>query len=448
MNKPTMGKGGESDIIPKNVIDAAKRSLVNVEELSVHLLEFLTLCEPDVLAEMPPLQRAQALMMLAKATSTLYTLWLRCSGVHPDDHPVKTELERLSLYHDKLDRCMDLSKAPLRPSTTLNYQAATRFIEHSLPDLTPDQRQSMRDISRGEEAKNKFSEGRNSRKKRKCQSSEKQSVRAAAQEFLEKAAKELLGDSIGFSRRVGQSKGRIPNEVRVVWCWKSVEFPKLKPLNFPPALDKFKIDGLKEEIVAVRTPYYTPVVRALDSSKGGDTSGKGYKTLDVVVLQPFRGMKELFMLSWNVRKMDTVMVDAVVARAILQGTDLVRDIELVNRLTNPEVIDTIDILLAVELIPEEGEELTHRSVKGPSLLTKAKVEFTEDSLMLLDTIGGSSSILIFPKETGLYLMSNDKSGEITAALSIEGMKKSKALNMSGRSSLGNAKKLLGIVPYC
>lgn len=27
--------------------------------------------------------------------------------------------------------------APLRPSATLNYQAATRFIEHSLPDLTP-----------------------------------------------------------------------------------------------------------------------------------------------------------------------------------------------------------------------------------------------------------------------------------------------------------------------
>lgn len=28
-------------------------------------------------------------------------------------------------------------EAPLRPSTTLNRQAATRFIEHSLPDLTP-----------------------------------------------------------------------------------------------------------------------------------------------------------------------------------------------------------------------------------------------------------------------------------------------------------------------
>ncbi|XP_043694791.1 nuclear nucleic acid-binding protein C1D-like [Telopea speciosissima] len=192
-----MEKGGESHIIPKNVIDAVKRSLVNVEELRVHLLEFLALCEPNVLAEMAPLQRAQVLLMLTRATSTLYTLWLRSSGVHPDDHPVTTELERLSLYYDKLERCMDLSRAPLRPSTTLNYQAATRFIEHSLPGLTPVQRQSMRDLSRGEGAKNKFSEVRSSRKKRKCQSSEKQSVRAAAQEFLEKAAKELLGDNKG-----------------------------------------------------------------------------------------------------------------------------------------------------------------------------------------------------------------------------------------------------------
>lgn len=36
---------------------------------------------------------------------------------------------------------------------------------------------------------------RSLQKKRKYQSSEKQSVRSAAQEFLEKAARELLGDN-------------------------------------------------------------------------------------------------------------------------------------------------------------------------------------------------------------------------------------------------------------
>ncbi|XP_058082484.1 uncharacterized protein LOC131230602 [Magnolia sinica] len=83
---------------------------------------------------------------------------------------------------------------PLRPSTTINYQAATRFIEHSLPDLTAEQKQSMQDISRREGRKSSFHEHRGSRKKRKGPSSEKhQSVRDAAREFLEKATRELLG---------------------------------------------------------------------------------------------------------------------------------------------------------------------------------------------------------------------------------------------------------------
>ncbi|ONK66850.1 uncharacterized protein A4U43_C06F12680, partial [Asparagus officinalis] len=79
--------------------------------------------------------------------------------------------------------------APLRPSTTINRQAATRFIEHSLPDLTPGQRHSMREISRQEDTRNRFNN------KRKHSPSEKQSVRDAAQEFLEKAARELLGSN-------------------------------------------------------------------------------------------------------------------------------------------------------------------------------------------------------------------------------------------------------------
>ncbi|XWS26154.1 hypothetical protein CRYUN_Cryun26dG0006500 [Craigia yunnanensis] len=183
-----------SSVIPASVMDSVKTTLVNVENLRTHLLQFLSLSDPDVFAQMPPLQRAQALFSLAKATTTLFTLRLRCIGVHPDDHPIKSELERLSLYQDKLERFIDLSKAPLRPSTTLNSQAATRFIEHSLPDLTPGQRQSMRQISKGEGPRIKYSDS-SVKKKRKYQSSEKQSVQDAAKDFLEKAARELFGDN-------------------------------------------------------------------------------------------------------------------------------------------------------------------------------------------------------------------------------------------------------------
>jgi exosome complex protein LRP1 len=55
----------------------------------------------------------------------------------------------------------------------------------------------LRNISRGEGPKIKYLES-SVQKKRKYQSSEKQSVQTAAKEFLEKAARELLGDKVGF----------------------------------------------------------------------------------------------------------------------------------------------------------------------------------------------------------------------------------------------------------
>ncbi|KAG5244462.1 nuclear nucleic acid-binding protein [Salix suchowensis] len=181
-----------SKVVPESAMEAVERTLANLKQVESHLLEFLSLANPDVLDEMPPLQRAQSLFMFAKATSTLFALRLRTSGIHPEKHPIKTELERLSLYQDKLDQFVDISKEPSHRSTTLNYQAATRFIEHSLPGLTPEQRKSLRNISKGEGPKIKHTE-RSARKKRKCDTSEKQSVQTAAQEFLEKAARELLG---------------------------------------------------------------------------------------------------------------------------------------------------------------------------------------------------------------------------------------------------------------
>ncbi|XP_068648229.1 uncharacterized protein [Aristolochia californica] len=163
-----MGRNdGGNQIIPEIVLESTAKTLSNLEELKSHLFDFLAVAEPDACAEMMPLQRAHALLTLAKTISTLFTLRLRCGGVHPDNHAVKTEMERLSLYQEKLERFNDWNKAPLRPSTTLNCHAATRFIEHSLPDLTPEQRQSMQAISRTE---------------------------GAAQVFLEKASQELLGD--------------------------------------------------------------------------------------------------------------------------------------------------------------------------------------------------------------------------------------------------------------
>lgn len=204
---------GSATIIPESVMEAVKRTSNNIEDVRANFSEFLCLCDADVLAQLDPLERAQSLLLLAKVSTNLFALRLRCNGVNPDDHPVKSELERLNLYQEKVQRCIELNKAPLYPSATINSQAATRFIEHSLPNLSWEQKQSLRDISRREGSSSKYFE-RNMHKKRKHESPEKKSVQAATEEFLEKAAHELLGENKrGFKGPIQMEETNTDDEI-------------------------------------------------------------------------------------------------------------------------------------------------------------------------------------------------------------------------------------------
>lgn len=180
-----------SSVVPSDIIESLEAINTNCEEVESNLREVLAACDPDVLAELSPLDRAYTFLTLAKAVATLFTLQLRCSGDSPDEHEVKTELERLDLYTNKVEYYIDRNTA--RPTTTLNAQAATRFIEHSLPDLTTEQRRDMRDISRGMGPNRKSREDHGKKKKRKHDLAEKPSVAAEAAAFLAKAQKELFG---------------------------------------------------------------------------------------------------------------------------------------------------------------------------------------------------------------------------------------------------------------
>lgn len=180
-----------SSVVPSDIIESLEAINTNCEEVESNLREVLAACDPDVLAELSPLDRAYTFLTLAKAVATLFTLQLRCSGDSPDEHEVKTELERLDLYTNKVEYYIDMNTA--RPTTTLNAQAATRFIEHSLPDLTTEQRRDMRDISRGMGPNRKSREDHGKKKKRKHDLAEKPSVAAEAAAFLAKAQKELFG---------------------------------------------------------------------------------------------------------------------------------------------------------------------------------------------------------------------------------------------------------------
>ncbi|EAZ06306.1 hypothetical protein OsI_28540 [Oryza sativa Indica Group] len=188
----TAAAADSTSAVPPAVVSAAEDTLAAAESVGDHLAEMVAAAgeDPDAIAELPPLRRARAFLAMAKAAASLFAgrQLSRCSGVDPDEHPIKKEFERLSLWEEKLNRFEDWDKAPLRPTTTVNTQAAARFIGHSLPHLTTDQKRSMQAISRGEG-------GSYSGNKRKPQPPRpnKKSVRAATEEFLAKAALELSG---------------------------------------------------------------------------------------------------------------------------------------------------------------------------------------------------------------------------------------------------------------
>ncbi|XP_066325603.1 uncharacterized protein [Miscanthus floridulus] len=177
--------------VPPSVVSAAEETLAAAESVGDHLSHLLAAAaaDPDAVAELPPLLRARAFLAVAQAATSLLGVRLRCSGIDPDEHPIRKEFERLSLWQEKLNQFEAWDKAPLRPTTTINTQAAARFIGHSLSHLTSDQKRSMQEISRGERR------SWSGQKRKPEPLPEKKSVRAAAEEFLAKAAQELIGHS-------------------------------------------------------------------------------------------------------------------------------------------------------------------------------------------------------------------------------------------------------------
>ncbi|XP_057425432.1 uncharacterized protein LOC130718822 [Lotus japonicus] len=168
-----MVKASEIDgvTVPEATIESLNRTLHSVEQLEAQLPEFLSLSDPELLEQMPLLHRAHSLFSLAKLTSTLFSLKLRCRGINPNDHPFKSELDRISKFQKKLEL---------------------------LPRLSEAQRQDMRNTSRGEGPNMNCEE--QAGQKRKYTSSEEQSAQTGAKEFLEKETGELRVDNRGNSK--------------------------------------------------------------------------------------------------------------------------------------------------------------------------------------------------------------------------------------------------------
>ncbi|XP_024535971.1 uncharacterized protein LOC9629937 [Selaginella moellendorffii] len=174
--------------IPEEVMEGVSGMDDRLERLEQHMKKLLNSWSPDALALLAPADRASAYMAVSKALNAVYCLLLRTRGECPEDHPVKSELDRVNLYDEKVQYACDRSKAP-RPTLSLDVKAANRFIEHGIPDLTEEQKLLVR------EAGMRTTTKKNNRPRPDHSSSKRlksgESVADAAAAFLAVASKEI-----------------------------------------------------------------------------------------------------------------------------------------------------------------------------------------------------------------------------------------------------------------
>ncbi|XP_073028222.1 uncharacterized protein [Primulina eburnea] len=97
MDSGGSSSGGSHNVIPESVMEAVRRTSRNVEDVEANLEEFLSYCDTETLYHLEHLERANVLLMIAKANTTLFALRLRCKGVDPDDHSIKREFRLFDL---------------------------------------------------------------------------------------------------------------------------------------------------------------------------------------------------------------------------------------------------------------------------------------------------------------------------------------------------------------
>lgn len=175
--------------IPAAVQRSVSQLEVAMSDLQTHIRWLVSLESLESLVLLSAADRAAYFLAIAKATNALFCLHLRTTGQSPEKHGVKSELERVNVYHDKVALAIDRRTAPSRPTSSINVPAANRFIEHAVPGFSEEQKQKMREIRQG---------GKRSRTwvrnpdEGAAQANKKQSVAEAAAAFLAQAAKDLV----------------------------------------------------------------------------------------------------------------------------------------------------------------------------------------------------------------------------------------------------------------
>lgn len=126
-------------------VDDIHRALRKVEE---GLGSVLPKCTRESFEQLSLVERASTFATLSKTLAVLFGVYLKTNGVSPDEHPANSELVRVGLYQDKVQKAVDRSRGPQLPTSSLDVRATNRFIERAIPDLSEEQRKGLRELGK------------------------------------------------------------------------------------------------------------------------------------------------------------------------------------------------------------------------------------------------------------------------------------------------------------
>eukprot|EP01024_Parvocaulis_polyphysoides_P040465 TRINITY_DN36825_c0_g1_i4.p2 TRINITY_DN36825_c0_g1~~TRINITY_DN36825_c0_g1_i4.p2 ORF type:complete len:142 (-),score=27.06 TRINITY_DN36825_c0_g1_i4:122-547(-) len=127
------------------VPDEVQSQLNNMEEI---LQQFDEAIEAAIKlkssSELAPLQEAHLQLLLARSGQAVYDIFMNTLGKESDS---KTNHQRLKAYTKKVQQSeTQLLQTEEQQNLKLDIQAANRFIEHALPELTKEQKQLMKQV--------------------------------------------------------------------------------------------------------------------------------------------------------------------------------------------------------------------------------------------------------------------------------------------------------------
>lgn len=123
----------DSGDVMKDIPSELKDSLANLDQSLSQLGEsfspLLSTVQTELHSKLNPLEQAKVDLVAVYAINSLFWAYLNTCGLNPKGKGVKTELDRIRTYMNRVKEIEDKKKAP-----RINADAALRFVRNSLWD--------------------------------------------------------------------------------------------------------------------------------------------------------------------------------------------------------------------------------------------------------------------------------------------------------------------------